>query len=229
MPVPSDDDLRLAIAKALVEMHQQNEQMLLHAKEMTDFVMAINARVHGTEAVAAVVDENATEALADRQVAAQKELISYIFEKSQQYVTVVVAGAYAGYFVTLSTVSARFSDAELRLSALLMTISLTIFVVWEVLNVVYIGWQNLRGSFRAESPAWYKRTWLGVVASALLTALAAVGFSAYSYTSNLISPPAKGANSNIFYQPPVKLRPTIPKKTERGAVFLRSGQVDFRH
>ena len=189
--IPSDAEVRLAIAKALAEMHLQNEQMLAHAKAMTDFVMGVNARVHGTEAVAAVVDENEANVATDRQVAAQKELISYLYEKSQQYVTVVVAGAYAGYFLTLSTVSARFSDAELRLSALLMTISLTIFVVWEVLNVAYIGWQNLQGKFSAESPAWYRRTWPIVIATSLLTAMAAVGFSVYSYTSNLISPPAK--------------------------------------
>jgi hypothetical protein len=191
---PSDADVRLAISRALVEMHEQNQQMVAHAKALTDFVMAINGRVHGTEAVAAVVDENAASAATDRQVAAQKELISYLYEKSQQYVTVVVAGAYAGYFVTLSTVSARFSDGELRLSALLMTISLTIFVVWEVLNVAYIGWQNLRGKFSTESPAWYRRTWPIVIAASLLTAITAVGFSAYSYTSNLISPPAKASN-----------------------------------
>jgi hypothetical protein len=189
--IPSESDIRLAISRALVEMHHQNEQMLAHAKAMTDFVMAVNARVHGTEAVAAVVDENAAEAAADRQVAAQKELISYLYEKSQQYVTVVVAGAYAGYFVTLSTVSARFSDAELRMSALLMTISLTIFVVWEVLNVAYIGWQSFQGNFSNESPKWYKRTWPIVIAVSLLTAIAAVGFSIYSYSSNLISPPTK--------------------------------------
>lgn len=194
---PSDADIRLAISKALAEMHLQNEQMLLHAKAMTDFVMAVNARVHGTEAVAAVVDDNAAQVASDRQVAAQKELISYLYQKSQQYVTVVVAGAYAGYFVTLSTVSARFSDAELRLSALLMTISLTIFVVWEVLNVAYIGWQNLRGKFSTESPAWYKKTWPIVIALSLLTAVAAVGFSVYSYTSNLIHPPTKAA-TQIF-------------------------------
>jgi hypothetical protein len=175
---------------------QTLEQMRLHSleltglsHELTQFVANLNARVAGSEAVAAVVDENETNALTQRQIAAQNELISYLYEKSQQYVTVVVAGAYAGYFVTLSTVSARFSDAELRLSALLMTISLTIFVVWEVLNVAYIGWQNLRGKFSTESPAWYKRTWPIVIAASLLTAIAAVGFSIYSYTSNLISPP----------------------------------------
>lgn len=188
---PSDAEIRLAISKALVEMHLQNQQMIDHAKALTEFVMGMNARVHGTEAVAAVVDENAANVATERQVAAQKELISYLYEKSQQYVTVIVAGAYAGYFVTLSAVSARFSDAELRLSALLMTVSLTIFVVWEVLNVAYIGWQNFQGKFSTESPSWYRKTWPIVIAAALLTAIAAVGFSVYSYTSNLISPPTK--------------------------------------
>jgi hypothetical protein len=114
-----------------------------------------------------------------------------LYEKSQQYVTVVVAGAYAAYFATLSTVSQRFSDDELRISALLMTISLTLFVLWEVLNVAYIGWYALRGELRAEVPAWYRKTWPIVIGISLLTAMPAVGFSLYAYTSGLINPPGK--------------------------------------
>lgn len=203
-PVPTDEDLRLALAKALEQMRLHGLEMTEHAHELTEFVASLNARVAGTEAVAAVVDDNETQALTDRQVTAQKELISHLYEKSQQYVTVVVAGSYAAYFATLSTVSARFSDNELRLSALLMTISLTAFVLWEVLNVAYLGWRSLRGDLGTkEIPRWYKIIWPLVIGASLVTALPAIGYSLHSYTSGLIAPapPAKSGQTSSTNRP----------------------------
>jgi hypothetical protein len=184
-------DTAVALVRTLDQMRIHSEQLTALSHELTEFVAKLSARVSGTEAVAGVVDENAAQAATERQIAAQKELISHLYEKSQQYVTVVVAGAYAAYFATLSTVSARFSDSELRLSALLMTISLTIFVLWEVFNVAFLGWNSLRGDFGVKAvPRWYRILWPLMLAASVLTALPAVGYSLHSYTSGLISPPS---------------------------------------
>jgi hypothetical protein len=184
-------DLGTALVQALEQMRLHSLELTGLSNELSQFVANLHARVSGAEAVAAVVDENETNVQIDRQVAAGKEIISHLYEKSQQYVTIVVGGAYAAYFTTLSTVSSRFSDNELRLSALLMTISLTLFVVWEVINVAYVGWYSLRGQLRTDVPGWYKKTWPIVIAASLLTALPAVGFSLYAYTSGLITPHVK--------------------------------------
>jgi|SRR5581483_11792453 len=195
-------DPGVALLQALEQMRLHSLELTGLSRELTQFVANLNARVAGTEAVAAVVDENETNALTERQIAAQKELISHLYEKSQQYVTVVVAGAYAAYFATLSTVSSRFSNSELRISALLMTISLTIFVSWEVLNVAFLGWHSLRGDFGTkEVPRWYKIAWPVVLAACLLTAMPAVGYSLYSYTSGLISPAKSGSQISSTSRP----------------------------
>lgn len=189
---PTDSEIQLAIVRALEQMRLQSIEMTRHSERLTDYVARIDARVAGTEAVAAIVDENETTALIDRQTEATKAVISHLYEKSQQYVTVVVAGAYAAYFATLSTVSARFSDSELRMSALLMTLSITIFVLWEVGNIAIIAGQSFRGKLgHVSASRWYQILWAIVLASCLLTAMPAVAYSSYSYISNLLqrSPP----------------------------------------
>ena len=92
-PVPTDKDVRIMMFRAL-------EQMFLHSEASTEFISTLNSKVVGINAVAEVVDDNAAGVQLDRQIAAQKELISHLFEKSHQYVTVVIAGAFAALITT---------------------------------------------------------------------------------------------------------------------------------
>lgn len=179
-PVPTDDELRVAMLRTM-------EQMFLHSEANTRFVSNMNARLAGAMAVATVVDENATIAETDRQIAVKKELISHLFEKSHQYVTVIIAGAFAAYFTTLGVLASRFSDVELRLSALLMTVSLTVFVLWEVFNMFYIGHHTFKGDFGTltSSPTWAKRAWYVTIIISLCTALPAIGLSMWVYLRGL--------------------------------------------
>ena len=186
--VPTDADVPHALVRALDQITLQNAQMLAHSKQLTDYVARIDARVAGIETVAAVVDENETNTLISRHEESAKAIITHLYEKSQQYVTVVVGGSYAAYFATLSTIAKRFSDSELRLSALLMTISLTIFLLWEVGNIVYIGYKSLSGKFgKQEQSKMYLACWVAVLTGCLLTALPAIALSVYSYADNLIN------------------------------------------
>lgn len=184
----SSPDPGVALIRAMDQMRLHSEQLTGLTHELTDFVANLHARVRGTEAVAAVVDENETQAEVDRKVAAGKELIAFTFEKMHQYVTIVVGGAYIAYFTTLSTMAQRFTDNELRISAALMTVSVTVFALWEVLNVTYIGAMSMKGNLEgmAQVPKWQKVGWPIALAISLLTALPAIGISIHAYVVGLI-------------------------------------------
>ena len=181
---PNDDQLRLIMFQAI-------ERICIHMEATTRLTGDIHARLEGAmaanNAVAEVVDQNENQVATDRQNAASKELISHLFEKSHQYVTVIIAGAFAAYFATLGTLANRFSDIELRWSALLMTISLTIFVMWEVFNMFYIGHHTFRGDYGSltTTPTWVKRGWYVVMVGTLGTALPAISLSVWVYLRGL--------------------------------------------
>ena len=92
--VPSDQDLRVGMLRTM-------EAMFLHAQAGERLLLSIQAQVAGMMSVAGVVDENEARAETDRDVAGRKEIITFLYEKSHQYVTVVIAGAFAAYFATL--------------------------------------------------------------------------------------------------------------------------------
>lgn len=176
--------MRLIIAQTL-------EQVFLRAQADTQLLMDLSAKVAGVEAhthaTVAAVDANENEVREQRAIDAQKEIISHLFDKSYNYVTVVVAGAFAAYFTTLGTVSARLNDIQLRWSALLMTISLTIFVFWEVFNMAFIGYHNLKGDYglMTKTPRWTQVIWAVVLFVTISTAVPAIGLSIYAYLNGL--------------------------------------------
>ena len=75
---------------------------------------------------------------------AQKELLSTTFGQAQTYTNVVLVAGYAGYFGVWSFVRNDLGRSTMFASALLITISLGAFVLWEVIgmymrNQVLIG------------------------------------------------------------------------------------------
>lgn len=177
---PSDDELRLRMAKTM-------EQMFLHAQAGERVLLAVQARVEGAMAVAGVVDENQTQIDTDRHVAAQKEIISHLYEKSHQYVTITIGGAYAAYFATLGVLAERFSDRELLTSALLMTVSLTVFVLWEVGSIAHIGYHMIKGDWGTAtgSSRWQTIGWPVVIFFSLATAVPSIALSVWVYLRRL--------------------------------------------
>ncbi|MDY7523744.1 hypothetical protein [Sphingomonas sp. 10B4] len=181
---PTDAEVRII-------MFQTMEQMFLHTQANTALLQAIEGRLAGIEAggnaVAGVVDENETRVETERAVAVQKELINHIFDKSHQYVTIIIAGAFAAYFTTLGVISPKFKDAELLVSALLMTFSLTVFVMWEILNIFYIGHHTFKGDLGVitKQTPWLRRGWYLAMIATLGTALPSIGLSLFVYLRGL--------------------------------------------
>ena len=151
---------------------------------MTEFVTRLDAELANAKDTVAEIE---AEADVDRQVAARKELISFLYKESHQYVVIIVAAAYAAYFTTLSTLTPHLGRDELLSSALLMTVSLTIFVLWEVLSITYLGWLTLTGRIAAakETPRWVQIGWPIALAASLLTGLPAIALSLIAYLRGL--------------------------------------------
>jgi hypothetical protein len=183
-PPPPDEQLRVAMIQTL-------EQIFLHSKANTDFVMAVNAKLAGVEAhthaTVESLDEASNQAAVDRGLAAQKELITHFMEKSHQYVVVVMAGFFTASFATFSTVAPRLTDSELRLSALLLTVSLAVFVFWEVVNVCYIGAHTMKGDIGViqKIPRALQIGWPAAMFLSLATGLPAIFLAAYAYLRGL--------------------------------------------
>jgi hypothetical protein len=68
-----------------------------------------------------------------------------------------------------------------------MTISLTAFVLWEVTNVAYIGYQSFKGTIDAinHTPRWYVVGWVAAMVVTLATALPAIVLSVSVYIRGL--------------------------------------------
>ena len=183
-PPPTEEQIRVAMLQAL-------EQIFLHSKANTEFAASMNAKLAGVEAhthaTVKALDDTADQAALARQVAARKEIIDHLYEKSHQYVAVVMAGFFTANFATLATLAARFSDKELRLSAALLTISLCIFVAWEIINVTYAGIHVLKGDVGEiqKTPRWLNIGWSISMLLSLVTGIPAIGIALYAYLGGL--------------------------------------------
>jgi hypothetical protein len=178
---PTDDDIRNRIVLALDGMRTQMQAL-------TEFVADMNARLAGAETVPAVVDENQAAVERDRQMATAKEFVSHYYREAHSYSAVVIAGAYAAFFATLSLMAARFTDTELALAAVLMSVSLVTFVFWEVGNIIYISVKLARtkpGTLPSGPGRRYYVGWVAVLVTSIATALPAFGISIKVYLATL--------------------------------------------
>jgi len=165
-------------------MLQAISRLQVQAEANTNFVAALHDKLAGVEAHTHAVEE-AVDLSAN--TANAKELISYLYEKSHQYVATIIAGAFAAYFATLNALADRFHDNELRVSALLMTFSLTVFVGWEITSMAMIGWRTVKGDLEAarSSPKWLRIGWPLAMFASLATAIPAIGLSMFVYLRGL--------------------------------------------
>jgi hypothetical protein len=179
-------DRETAIILTLAQVSDQTVAMTKHLEGLTQWVAKMDARLAGTEAVAAVVDDNQTEVELQRHIDAQKELISHLYEKSHQYVTIIIAGAFAAYFATFSTVAQRYTTTELLLSAGLMSFSLMIFVLWEIFQICYISYTVITGSFGTKAaPSWHNPVWGLALLLTIGTGIPAMMLSLWTYLDGL--------------------------------------------
>lgn len=66
---------------------------------------------------------------------AQKELLASSFSQAQAYTNVILAAGYAGFFAVWAFVKGELSRGAVLWSALLVTLSLAMFVAWEVFGM----------------------------------------------------------------------------------------------
>ena len=69
------------------------------------------------------------------QFEAQKELLSETFGQAQNYTTVILAVGYAGFFGIWSFVKEDLTRGTMFFSALLITLSLGFFILWELIGM----------------------------------------------------------------------------------------------
>ena len=67
---------------------------------------------------------------------------STLYDKSASYTNLVMAAGYAAYFAMWSNTVSLISHCLARTSAILMLISLMVFIFWEVAKMVLIGLNN---------------------------------------------------------------------------------------
>ena len=79
---------------------------------------------------------------------AQKELLSFSFNRAMAYTNLILGAGYAGFFATWSFSRDRLSAHETLWSALLVTLSLLSFVLFEIFKAFYIS-KTLLGLSRA--------------------------------------------------------------------------------
>jgi len=75
---------------------------------------------------------------AEEQVDAQIKMLTVIFDKSTAYTNLLLIGAYAGFFGLWQLTKDYLSKPQALWSALLVIISLTFFVIFEVTKMVVI-------------------------------------------------------------------------------------------
>lgn len=74
---------------------------------------------------------------------AQKELISSSYSQAMAYTNLIIGAGYAGFFATWAFTRHLLSDLLVLWSALLISISLIVFVGFEVYKMFYISRDNL--------------------------------------------------------------------------------------
>ncbi|MGN6229475.1 MAG: hypothetical protein ACTHNM_18765 [Dyella sp.] len=79
---------------------------------------------------------------------AQKELLASSFSQAQAYTNVILAAGYAGFFGVWGFVRSELTRGTVFWSALLVTISLAMFVAWEILGM-YMRSRTLIGIAQA--------------------------------------------------------------------------------
>ncbi len=84
---------------------------------------------------------------------ANKELLSHAYDRGMAYTNLILGAGYAGFFTTWSFTKDRLSERQTLWSALLVSLSLISFVVFEVYKTFYLS-QSLLGLTRAvQDPA----------------------------------------------------------------------------
>ena len=90
------------------------------------------------------------------QIEAQKELIAHAFSQAHAYTNLVLSAGYAGFFAIWSFLTPELTKAEVFWSALLVSISLSVFILWEVYQSYYRSRSMLSLAKTVEHPSRFE-------------------------------------------------------------------------
>jgi uncharacterized membrane protein len=140
----------------------------------------------------------------DERVEVLIRVMSAMFDKAMAYTNLILVAGFAGFFAVWGSMKEHLSDVERSLSAFAITISLTIFIFWEVFAMVARS-KNFKGLLRVlEAPPekfqaalakqqqaerlqniWTLRIWAVVLVFTVVPALVAAAILIYSFGRQL--------------------------------------------
>ncbi len=83
----------------------------------------------------------------DERVEFLIRILSAMYDKAMAYTNLIIVAGYAGFFAVWSSMKDNLSPVEMFLSALCITLSLTVFISWEVFGMI-ARTKNLKGLLR---------------------------------------------------------------------------------
>jgi len=134
----------------------------------------------------------------------QKELIAHAFSQAQAYTNVVLSAGYAGFFAIWSFLKPDLSKGETFWSALLVSVSLTAFILWEVYQSFYRSRSILGLAETVKDPSRFqaaiekykreehsrvlslKRVWVVAFSLAVVTGFGGILVLIYAFIRSLI-------------------------------------------
>lgn len=144
----NDRESQSAVVGVLTEIARNLEGLTKYVNELAISVAANRGAIKG---VADVVDENEEIAQDEKERERMKDVFTHGFLKSQNYLKVIIFGIYGTYFGLYGIVSTTVSDQRLLHSALLMITSVSVLVLFEVIQSVSTNWDLFRWLTKLET------------------------------------------------------------------------------
>ena len=134
---------------------------------------------------------------------AQKELLAHSFGHAQAYTSVVLLAGYAGFFAIWSFLKNDLSKVQTFSSGLLIALSLSSYIIWEVYQSFYRSRSLLGLATAIEHPEnleellaeyrrlerdrviWLGRVWIFVFGLTVLTGFSAAGILMWAFIETL--------------------------------------------
>jgi hypothetical protein len=143
----------------------------------------------------------------EKQVEDLIRVLSSLYDKAAAYTNLILAAGYAGFFAVWANVKVLMTPIELRISGLSMTLSLLVFVAWEITKMIYTS-RSLTDLVKVsdadaqsidqkllEHEKHHRRinvrllrVWVWILAATIIPAVIAVAVLLYVFISGLFKP-----------------------------------------
>lgn len=141
----------------------------------------------------------------DKRIEDLIKILSALYDKAAAYANLIMAAGYAAFFAVWANMKSFMSPTQMRVSAIAMTVSLVVFVAWELTKMIRTAF-NLRKQleltkvdqqqfvpklleYQKEERAFNVRflsSWSYVLVAAIVPALIAVAVLLYAFLTGLL-------------------------------------------